>query len=83
MQGEAGGRQSTRGRLYLLENQRPQAVNVRLGITDGTMTELIVPPGSPQAAKLVEGAEVVTGTVTSAAANAPAARPPAGPRMSF
>jgi HlyD family secretion protein len=83
MQGEAGGRQSTRGRLYLLENQRPQAVNVRLGITDGTMTELIVPPGSPQAAKLVEGAEVVIGTVTSAAANAPAARPPAGPRMNF
>lgn len=83
MQAEAGGRQSTRGRLYLLENQRPEAHNVRLGITDGTMTELIVPPGSPEAAKLVEGADVITGTVTAATANAPAARGPAGPRMSF
>ncbi|WP_280150966.1 efflux RND transporter periplasmic adaptor subunit [Piscinibacter sp. XHJ-5] len=82
MQAEAGSRQSTRGRIYLLEERQPRAYNVRLGITDGTMTELIVPPGSPEATKLMEGAEVVVGTVSSATSNAPAARP-AGPRMSF
>jgi HlyD family secretion protein len=83
MQAEAGGRQSTRGRLFLLENKQPQAYNVRLGITDGTMTELIVAPGSPDAAKLVEGADVIVGTVAPGATNTPAARTPAGPRMNF
>ncbi|HEY0855798.1 MAG TPA: efflux RND transporter periplasmic adaptor subunit [Albitalea sp.] len=78
--GEGGRRQSTRGRIHLLESGKPRAVDVRLGITDGTMTELIVPPNSPDAARLVEGAEVIVGTVApgSAGTGTPA---PAGPRM--
>ncbi|HEV7913365.1 MAG TPA: efflux RND transporter periplasmic adaptor subunit, partial [Albitalea sp.] len=76
MQAEAGsGRQSTRGRIYLLENGKPQAYNARLGITDGTMTELMAAPNSPDAAKLIEGADVIVGTVTPGAAATPAARP--------
>jgi len=83
MQGDTGGRQSTRGRIYLLEDGgKPKAFNVRLGITDGTMTELIVPPNSPDAGQLVEGATVITGTSTPGA-QAGTPRMPAGPRMSF
>jgi HlyD family secretion protein len=72
---ESGGRQATtRGRIYLLDdNGKPRAVSVRLGITDGTMTEV-----SP-ASGVVEGANVIIGTMSSASPNAP--RPPAGPRM--
>jgi HlyD family secretion protein len=76
-------RQSTRGRIYLLRDGQPQALNVRLGISDGTMTELIVPPNSPDAAALIEGAEVVVGTLTPGANAAGVTRPPSGPRMSF
>ena len=64
------------------DDGRPIAVNVRLGISDGSMTELIVPPGSPQAALLVEGATVITGTAQPAAAARPAA-PAGGPRPFF
>jgi HlyD family secretion protein len=81
--GESGRRQSTRGRIHLLEDGKPRAVDVRLGITDGTMTELIVPPNSPDAARLVEGAEVIVGTLGPGGSSAGAARLPAGPRMSF
>jgi HlyD family secretion protein len=82
---ELAGRQSTRGRIYLLGNDaKPRAYDVRLGITDGVMTELLVAPNSPQAAVLVEGATVITAVVTPAAA-AGAARPggaaPPGPRL--
>ena len=57
------------------------AYNVRLGITDGTMTELIVAPSSPQAQVLKEGATVITGVIGGAGAGAP--RPSAGPRLPF
>ncbi len=54
------------------------------GITDGSMTELLVAPGSPEAAVLREGAVVVTGV---GAAGAPAgggtSGRPSGPRMGF
>jgi HlyD family secretion protein len=75
---ELGNRQSTRGRLYLLgADNKPAAYNVRLGISDGTATELIVPPGTPGAEALVEGATVITGVVANAAPARPAApRPP-------
>lgn len=79
--GEGGRRQSTRGRIHLLENGKPRAVDVRVGITDGTMTELIVPPNSPDAARLVEGAEVIVGTVTPGSARTGPTPAPAGPRM--
>ena len=81
---EMGSRQSTRGRIYLLGvDNKPVAYNVRLGITDGVSTELIVMPGSPGAEAMVEGANVITGVVT-ATAGAPA-RPstPGGPRPPF
>ncbi len=77
LQTELAGRGSSRGRIYLLHaDGKPRAYSVRLGISDGTMTELIVPPGSPDADVLVEGATVITAVVNGAAA----ARPAGGPR---
>jgi HlyD family secretion protein len=79
---EAGSRTTTRGRIYLLgEDGKPKAFNVRLGITDGTSTELIVAPSSPDAGELKEGATVVTGVNTPGAGATPAR--PTGPRMAF
>lgn len=76
---ESVGRAVTRGRVYLLDAAgKPRAFNVRLGITDGTATELVVPSGAPEASELKEGASVVTGVI-----GATAPRPPAGPRMPF
>ncbi|WP_168106357.1 efflux RND transporter periplasmic adaptor subunit [Ramlibacter lithotrophicus] len=81
LQAEGAGRAVTRGRIHLLgEDNKPRAHNVRLGITDGTSTELVVPANSPEAAVLKEGALVVTGA--GGTGTAPAARP-AGPRMPF
>jgi HlyD family secretion protein len=42
------------GRVYVLEQGRPKALEVRLGLTDGTSTEVV--------SGLEEGAEVVVGT---------------------
>jgi len=84
LQLELAGRQSTRGRIHLLgADGKPQAYSVRLGISDGVMTELIVPPNSPEASVLVEGAAVITAVVNTAAAatGAPRGAPTApGPR---
>ncbi len=79
---ENAGRQASRGRIYLMDEKgKPRALNVRLGISDGTSTELLVGPDSPNAADLVEGAVVVIGTTGGATA---ATRPPAGgPRLPF
>jgi HlyD family secretion protein len=83
MQAELAGRTVTRGRLYVPgEDGKPAAYNVRLGITDGTSTELLVFPNAPEAAVLKEGAAVITGTVAPGSPATPAARP-AGPRMMF
>ena len=84
----SASRQVTRGKIYLMgADGKPKAYNVRLGITDGSSTELIVSPNSPDAAELVEGAAVIIGTVnTGATAGAASpARPAgaAGPRMAF
>ena len=79
---ESAGRATTRGRIYLLaDDGKPRAFNVRLGITDGTSTELIVAPGPADAAELKEGAAVIVG-VNAPGAPATAARP-SGPRMPF
>ena len=52
---EAGSRgQSVAGRVYVLEAGEPKALDVRLGLTDGTSTEVV--------SGLAEGAEVVIGT---------------------
>ncbi|MFD0666628.1 efflux RND transporter periplasmic adaptor subunit [Ramlibacter sp. MAHUQ-53] len=79
---EAASRTSSRGRIFLLgADGKPRAFDVRLGITDGTMTELLVPPGSPQAVDLKEGATVITGVIGGTSPANPAR--PAGPRMPF
>lgn len=74
--GPGGSGGVSRGRVYLLgPDGRPRAVAVRLGISDGSMTELI---GSD----LQAGQEIVTGTV-GAAAGDPAGggrRGPSAPR---
>ncbi len=79
---ESAGRSNTRGRIYLLDAQgKAKAYNVRLGITDGTSTELLVSPNAPEANDLKEGASVIIGTVGGTGpGNKPAA---GGPRMPF
>jgi len=78
---ENAGRQSTRGRVFLLgADGKPKAHDVRLGLSDGSATELLVRPGSPEADALAEGATVITGLPTTAAPTKPAA---GGPRPPF
>ena len=86
----SANRQVTRGKIYLMgADGKPKAYNVRLGITDGSSTELIVTPNSPDATELVEGAVVIVGTVntgaTAGSSGSSPARPAgaAGPRMAF
>ncbi len=72
---ESGSRgPSAAGRLYVLENSQPKAVDVRLGLTDGTSTEV--------ASGLAEGAEVIIGTA-DARAGAPGAPGGGLPRGRF
>ena len=83
---EAASRQSTRGRIYLQDaDGKVRAYNVRLGISDGSSTELMVSPNSPDAAALAEGALVIIGTVNTGVTAGSGAKPaaPAGPRMAF
>lgn len=78
---ESAGRQTTRGRIHLLDaDNKPKAYDVRLGISDGSATEVLVRPGSPEAEALTEGATVITGLPTTAAAAKPAS---GGPRPPF
>ena len=75
------GRQSTRGRIYLMgADGKPVAYAVRLGISDGSSTELLLGPNAPQAAVLKEGALVIVGTL--AAGTTPGGAP-TGPRLPF
>ena len=75
---EMAGRQSTRGRVFVLgADGKPQAFDVRLGISDGSMTELMLAPDSSAAAVLKADAEVIVGTQSTAP------RAAAGPRFSF
>ncbi len=84
LQAELAGRSITRGRVYVPGSDgKPKALSVRLGITDGTHTELIVPPGSPEAAELKEGASVITGVSGGAAASGTPRSSAVGPRMMF
>jgi HlyD family secretion protein len=82
---ELSSRQSTRGRIHLLGSDgKPRAFDVRLGITDGSMTELLVPRGAPGAGELQEGAAVITGVMgTQQPAAGQGGNRPAGPRMMF
>lgn len=81
---QAASRQSARGRIHLLgEDGKPVALNVRLGITDGASTELVVGSNAPEAAMLKEGAAVIIGAITPGSGGAQPPRPAAGPRMPF
>ena len=79
---EASGRTVSRGRVHVLgADGKPVAHAVRLGLSDGAHTELLLTPGSPEAAALTEGATVVTGVPAAAAANGN--RPAGAPRPPF
>jgi HlyD family secretion protein len=86
MVAETSSRTSTRGRIYVMDaDGKPKALNVRLGISDGSSTELLVFPNSPQAADLQEGAKVITGILGGAGSGSGGSPKPAtaGPRMLF
>jgi len=68
------GAATTRGRLWLLKDGKPQALDVRLGLSDGSMTEV-------SGDGVVEGLEVIVGTQGGAAA--PAQKSGGPPRMIF
>jgi HlyD family secretion protein len=71
LQAEMAGRTTSRGRIYLMPaDGKPVAYNVRLGITDGTSTELVVAPNSPNADVFKEAATVVVGVSGGAASGA-------------
>ena len=75
MSGRAGSGQSTRGRIYLLEAGKPRAVDVRVGLSDGTNSEV-------SGDGVTEGAEAIIGQQGGPGSTPPA--PKAGsPKMMF
>lgn len=73
-----------RGRIHLLDdNNQPVTVAVGTGVTDGSFTEVVLKPDTPNADRVVEGAKVITG-VQGAPAQAAGSKPrqPA-PRLPF
>ncbi|HVG05754.1 MAG TPA: efflux RND transporter periplasmic adaptor subunit [Burkholderiaceae bacterium] len=72
--GRAGGGQTTRGRIYLMDANKPKAIEVRVGLSDGAMSE-VAGDG------LVEGAEVIIGL--QSAASSPPAQKAGAPKMMF
>ncbi|MCL4745714.1 MAG: hypothetical protein KJZ83_09880, partial [Burkholderiaceae bacterium] len=72
---EAGGRQASRGRIFVLdESGKPRPLQVRTGLTDGSFTEA-------SAEGLKEGDTVLTGTIS--ASSAARAAQPSTPRLPF
>ena len=81
LQAAAASRTATRGRIYVLDAQgKPKALNVRLGVSDGSMTELL--PGRSDNPELAEGALVIVGSQVPSANNSSPPRP-SGPRPPF
>jgi HlyD family secretion protein len=75
---ESGGRtggQVTRGRVYVLAEGRPRAIDVRVGISDGTMSEV-------SGEGIVEGLDVIVGVQGAGGATVPAQKG-SPPRMFF
>ncbi|MCU0897822.1 MAG: efflux RND transporter periplasmic adaptor subunit [Burkholderiales bacterium] len=73
---ESAGRGTTRGRVYVLDaDGEPKGIDVRLGLSDGTQTEVL-------GGDLAEGAEVIVGLVTPAATRSGSPTAP-GPRLPF
>ncbi len=75
---ETAGRAPARGRVWIAgADGKPQPIQVRLGLTDGTTTELI-------GGDLKEGQDVLVGVVVAPGKSAaPAAGAPRGPRLPF
>jgi HlyD family secretion protein len=78
-----------RGRVFVVGAQgRPVAHDVRLGLSDGSSTELLIEPGTPLAEVLQPGTTVITGQPAAGTAGATgtagstSARPSA-PRLPF
>jgi hypothetical protein len=64
----------TRGRAWIYAGGQLKSVQLRLGVSDGTWTELL-------SGELKEGQELVTNIVTPAMAAAAAARPSGQPNQ--
>ena len=70
-----GGRVVTSGRIWMLDDSgKPTAVNVRIGLADGTYSELV-------SGELKEGAQVIVGTQADAKGRAQQTK--GGPRFGF
>jgi len=69
------GGQAVRGRIYLLVDGKAKAVDVRVGLSDGTMSEV-------SGEGVVEGADVIIGAQGGPASTAPAQKG-SPPRMFF
>jgi len=86
---EGGARSGARGRIHILgADGKPHAFFVRLGVSDGLSTELLIGAGTarqPDADLIKEGAEVVISASKPAGAPTGAARPGPGaaPRGPF
>ena len=74
--GRAGsGRSATSGRVWMLDDSgKPKAVTVRIGLADGTHSEVV-------GDNLKEGAQVIVGT--QAGAKGRTQQPKGGPRFGF
>lgn len=74
---ETAGRAPARGRVWVAgADGKPQALQVRLGLTDGSTTELL-------GGDLKEGQEVLVGLVTAPGKSAAQAAAQRGPRLPF
>ncbi len=71
---EQSGRSAARGRVFIAgQDGKPKAVTLQLGLTDGSMTEVV-------SGEIKEGEQIITGTAQSAGSSPTA---PRGPRMMF
>jgi len=73
--GRSGGGQTTRGRIWVLDGDKPRGIDVRVGLSDGAVTEI-------SGDGVTEGLEVIVGQQTGAGGVAPAQKG-APPRMFF
>jgi len=72
--GRASGASTGRGRVFVADaGGQPRVVNVRTGLSDGSMTEMV-------ASELQEGEQVIVGTAQPGGS---AAQRPSGPRLPF
>jgi HlyD family secretion protein len=73
--GRAGSGQTTRGRIYLLVGNVPKGLDVRIGLSDGAMSEV-------SGDGVTEGADVIIGA-QGGSSSTPAAQKGSPPRMFF